>query len=184
MRQRVLDLPQDLRTIRVGLGWDTGKAHRGGKGKVDLDVSAILVDKDGQLVEAVFFGHKESKEHGIKLSGDSLTGEGDGDDEQIVVKLAAVGRRVTQIFFVINIHTKGMNFENVANPCCRVVDDSTSSEWCKYALRDAGRETGLILAKIEREVGNHWGFHPLGLPSQGRWYKHSWPQIQQALPLR
>merc|ERR1712054_523175 len=73
----VLDLPQDLRQITVGLGWDVDE------GECDLDVSAVLMDRDGRDVESVFFGRLESEEHGIQHTGDNLTGEGEGDDEQM-----------------------------------------------------------------------------------------------------
>merc|ERR1719450_1990020 len=66
----VLDLPQDLGNITVGLGWDVDD------GECDLDVSAVLIGKDGRDLEAVFFGRLESEEHGILHSGDNLTGRG------------------------------------------------------------------------------------------------------------
>lgn len=66
----VLDLPQDMSKITVGLGWDVDD------GECDLDVSAVLLDGNGRDIEAVFFGRLESEEHGITHSGDNLTGEG------------------------------------------------------------------------------------------------------------
>eukprot|EP00929_Paragymnodinium_shiwhaense_P033288 TRINITY_DN18304_c0_g1_i1.p1 TRINITY_DN18304_c0_g1~~TRINITY_DN18304_c0_g1_i1.p1 ORF type:complete len:426 (+),score=102.53 TRINITY_DN18304_c0_g1_i1:83-1360(+) len=171
----VLDLPQDLASICVGLGWDTDE------GEVDLDVSAVLLNERGECLEAVFFGQLESDRHGIKHSGDNLTGAGDGDDEQIMCELGRIGHEVKQVVFVINIYTPRINFKQVANPYCRVLDQSSGSELCRYALRDAGRENGLIIAKIAREVGNRWGFHALGLPCTGRTFKDSLRQIQRAV---
>jgi len=169
----VLDLPQDLGHITVGLGWDTDD------GEVDLDVSAVLLDQDGRDLEAVFFGRLESELHGIQHSGDNLTGEGDGDDEQIVVRLGNIGPRVQQVFFVVNIYTQRRTFQQVANPYCRVVDEASGSELCRYSLRDAGSENGLMIAKLQREAGDRWGFHALGLPCRGRTYKDSLPAIRQ-----
>uniref|UniRef100_A0A7S1EXT5 TerD domain-containing protein n=1 Tax=Noctiluca scintillans TaxID=2966 RepID=A0A7S1EXT5_NOCSC len=161
----ILDLPQNMGKITVGLGWDVDD------GEVDLDVSAVLFDKNGTDLEAVFFGRLESEQHGIQHSGDNLTGEGDGDDEQISLDLDRIGPEVHQVMFVVNIYTGGKNFTQVAAPYCRVVDDT--NELCRYALRDAGRENGLIVAKIAREAGDRWGFHALGLPCKGRTYKDS-----------
>merc|ERR1711879_933352 len=110
----IMDLPQTLNSITVGLGWDTAE------GEVDLDVSAVLLDTSGNEVETVFFGRLESQQHGIKHSGDNLTGAGEGDDEQITAELAKIGRDVQQVFFVINIYTKGKTFRKVANPYARV----------------------------------------------------------------
>jgi len=175
----VLDLPMHLGCITVGLGWDVDD------GECDLDVSAVLLDAHGADVEAVFFGRLESEEHGIRHTGDNLTGEGEGDDEQIVVQLDHIGEKVRQVFFVVNIYTSGRNFMEVANPFCRIVDDASGSELCRYALRDAGSESGLIIAKIAREAGGtRWGFHALGLPCRGRTYKDSLPQIRASANLK
>lgn len=169
----VLDLPQSLNGITVGLGWDTDD------GDADLDVSAILLDGSGAVVESVFFGNLESTSHGVKHSGDNLTGAGDGDDEQITVKLELIGPNVAQVFFVINCYDRGTTFRNVANPYCRVVEDASGDELCRFALRDAGNENGLIVSKIAREAGDRWGFHALGIPSRGTMYKDCVPHIQR-----
>mmetsp|Transcript_48023 Transcript_48023/g.134016 ORF Transcript_48023/g.134016 Transcript_48023/m.134016 type:complete len:433 (-) Transcript_48023:331-1629(-) len=174
----VLDLPMDLGCITVGLGWDVDD------GQCDLDVSAVLLDSAGKNLEAVFFGRLESEEHGIYHTGDNLTGEGDGDDEQILVHLDRIGPKVHQIFFVVNIYTPRLSFLQVANPFCRIVDNASGSELCRYSLRDAGGESGLMIARIAREVGGRWGFHALGLPCRGRTYKDSLPQIQAACKVK
>lgn len=174
----VLDLPQDLNGMTVGLGWDTDE------GEVDLDVSAVLLDEQGRDLEAVFFGRLESEKHGIRHTGDNLTGEGEGDDEQIIVNLNSVGPEVHQVFFVINIYSAQKTFTEVANPYCRVVDDASAAELCRYSLRDAGSQNGLMIAKIAREAGGRWGFHALGLPSRGRTFKDSLPDIRRATQVK
>jgi len=174
----VLDLPMDLRGITVGLGWDTDD------GECDLDVSAVLMDADANELEAVFFGRLESEEHGIRHSGDNLTGEGDGDDEQITVNLDSIGSSVQQVVFCLNVYSSDKTLAQVANPYCRVIDNSSGSELCRYLLRDAGSEKGLIIARISREAGGRWGFHALGLPARGTMYKDSLPQIRAACQLK
>merc|ERR1711988_1580003 len=66
----------------------------------------------------------------------------------------------------------------VAQPFCRVIDNSSSAELCRYSLKDAGSESGLIIARIVREAGGRWGFHALGLPCRGRTYKDSTSQLR------
>jgi len=174
----VLDLPSDLAQITVGLGWDVDD------GECDLDVSAVLMDERGQDLEAVFFGRLESMAHGLRHTGDNLTGEGEGDDEQIVVDLGRIGQAVQQIVFVVNVYTPHRNFTQVAQPFCRIVDDASGSELCRYMLRDAGAESGLIIARIAREADGRWGFHALGLPCRGRTYKDSLQQVRAACQLK
>jgi len=174
----VLDLPSDLARITLGLGWDVDD------GECDLDVSAVLMDAQGRDLEAVFFGRLESTAHGVRHTGDNLTGEGEGDDEQIVVDLSRIGQAVQQIVFVVNIYTPNRSFTQVAQPFCRIVDDASGNELCRYMLRDAGAESGLIIARMAREADGRWGFHALGLPCRGRTYKDSLPQVRAACQLK
>lgn len=174
----VLDLPLGLARVTVGLGWDVDD------GECDLDVSAVLMDDRGNDLEAVFFGRVESEKHGVSHSGDNLTGEGEGDDEQIVVGLDRVGAEVQQIVFCVNVYTQNRTFAQVARPFCRIVDDASGAELCRYMLRDAGRERGLIIARMAREAGGRWGFHALGLPCRGRTYKDSLPEIRAACGIK
>jgi len=167
-----LDLPTDLDTIVVGLGWDVDE------GLVDLDVSAVLLDEKGRDLEAVFFGRLESKEHGITHTGDNLTGEGEGDDEQVIVNLQKVGAKVDQIVFVVNIYTPNMTFLQVANPFCRVINSETGAELCRYSLREAGQQNGLIISRVGREAGVRWSFQALGVTCRGRTFKDSLPEVR------
>jgi len=173
----ILDLPVDLGCITVGLGWDTDE------GEVDLDVSAVLLNREGKDVEAVFFGRLESDHHGIQHTGDNLTGEGEGDDEQIKVNLNQVGIEVEQVVFCVNIYTSGMTFVKVARPYCRAVD-STGMELCRFSLRETVAQNGLIIAKLAREAGGRWGFHALGVPCRGTMYKDSLPEIREVCKLK
>jgi len=174
----VLDMPLGMGSVTVGLGWDVDQ------GEVDLDVSAVLLDARGEDVEAVFFGHLESIKNGIVHSGDNLTGDGDGDDEQIQVDLNQIQPHVQQVFFVVNIYSANRSFRQVAQPYCRVVDNTLGHELCRYSLSDAGNDNGLIIAKMAREAGGRWGFHALGIPCRGRVYKDSLKQIQHAATVK
>lgn len=169
----VVDLPrtQDLGVIYAGLGWDTAR------GKVDLDVSAVLLNAASVLVDVVFFGNLKS--NGLEHSGDNLTGEGSGDDEVITIDLAHVSPQVYQIALVINIYTQGRTFAEVAQPYCRITTAS-GEELCRYSMSDAGRENGLIIARLFREPGNiRFGFQAIGMPCRGKTWKDSMGMIMQ-----
>lgn len=76
------------------------------KTKVDLDSSVILLDGHGNLVETVYFGHKDAP--GVHHYGDDLTGDADGDDgidnETVEVTLSKLSPAVHHVFFVLNIY--------------------------------------------------------------------------------
>jgi len=162
----VVDLPetQGLGIITAGLGWDVV-----GRG-IDLDVSAVLFDRSARIVETVFFGNLKGS--GLEHSGDNLTGAGGGDDEQIKCNLQMVPSNVQQIFFTVHVYTKGTTFQKVQNAYCRIFDDS--SEMARYELREAGQESGLLIARFFREPGDQrWGFQALGSFSRGSMWKDS-----------
>ena len=135
------------------MGWDTDN------GDVDLDVSVVLYDAHGKERDAIFFGNLDG--HGLLHSGDNLTGEGDGDDETITVDLLAVPGWVQQLVFCVNIYSKGVSFSQVANPYCRILD-SGDTELARYELKEAGKENGLLIARLFREEGgDRWGFQAI-----------------------
>eukprot|EP00927_Polykrikos_kofoidii_P024289 TRINITY_DN2210_c0_g1_i1.p1 TRINITY_DN2210_c0_g1~~TRINITY_DN2210_c0_g1_i1.p1 ORF type:complete len:432 (+),score=83.81 TRINITY_DN2210_c0_g1_i1:35-1297(+) len=171
----VFDLPTSSRagtgTITAGLGWDcTGSG-------IDLDVSAVLFDDAGQHLDTVFFGNLSS--NGIEHSGDNLTGEGGGDDETIRVDLPNLPANAAQLFFTVNIYTRGKSFSEVANPYCRILDES-SNEMARYMLREGGSQTGLVIARLFRtHNADRWGFQAVGSFCRGQTWKDSMPELQQ-----
>merc|ERR1712050_12164 len=110
-------------------------------------------------VDTVYFGKLRGS--GLTHSGDNLTGAGEGDDEQIQCQLDAVPATVQQIFIVVHIYTKGVTFEKVRNAYCRIFD-SSGNELARYLLREAGRESGLLMARLFREEERRWGFQAIG----------------------
>lgn len=58
--------------------------------QVDLDVSCLTFDNAGQFVESVYFANLTNENHSIVHTGDNRTGQGDNDDEEIVIKLDQV----------------------------------------------------------------------------------------------
>ena len=75
-----------LKEICVGLGWDVNKYDGGSS--FDLDTAAFLLggnDKVRQQGDFVFYGNLSHESGAVVHQGDNLTGEGEGDDEQIVI---------------------------------------------------------------------------------------------------
>ena len=123
-KDTILFIPEDMKEIRVGLGWDT---------KCDIDASIILLDKQGRMVDYVFYGKKESKNRSIWHSGDNLDGSGDGDDETIFIRLDKITKNVCSIWPVITIYTSDNQFDDVSGAYCRLMDPK-GNEFCRYNL--------------------------------------------------
>ncbi|GAA4663016.1 TerD family protein [Arthrobacter cryoconiti] len=163
-----------LTRVRMGLGWDSAAPVKRGffgnkkAAEIDLDASAIFFDQQGKALDTVFFNQLQSKDASTRHTGDNLTGEGEGDDETILVDLSAVSPAVQQIVFVISSYTQ-QTFDQVENAFCRLIDDSSagSPEVARFQLTDAGTHTAMIMAKVSRE-GSGWSFKAIGDRANGR----------------
>ena len=83
--------------INVGLGWDFD-----GTETYDLDASVTGFNECNELVEAIYYGHKNGLQGSVHHFGDNLTGAGEGDDEVISVKLNKVPSRVISLAVTVN----------------------------------------------------------------------------------
>ena len=154
-----------LTAVTIGLGWDvrttTGTDF-------DLDASALLLNEGGQVPSDqhfVFFNNLRSPDGSVEHTGDNLTGEGDGDDEQIKVNLAAVPADVARITFPVSIHdaeARAQSFGQVRNAFIRVVNQADNSELARYDLtEDASTETAMVFGELYRN-GAEWKFRAIG----------------------
>ncbi len=154
-----------LTAVVVGLGWDvrttTGSDY-------DLDASAIMVDAGGRVLSDghfVFFNNLSSPDGSVQHLGDNLTGEGDGDDEQVEVDLAAVPVEVHRIVFAVSIYdadARRQSFGQVRNAFIRIVDRSNGTELARYDLsEDASTETAMVYGELYRN-GAEWKFRAVG----------------------
>jgi tellurium resistance protein TerZ len=161
-----------LTKVILGLGWDAasrkGLFGKVSSGEIDLDASAILLDRNKRVVDTVSFSQLRSKDGSIVHTGDNLTGAGDGDDEQIEVDLTKVNAEIENIVLVVTSY-QGQTFDKVENVFARVVDNSghDRTEVVRYDLRDLGSKTGSVVAKLTRS-GSGWTMTALGTPAQGR----------------
>lgn len=165
------EVADGLSQITLGVGWDVAKSGFfgglfGGGGDIDLDASCLTFDAQKNVLEAVWFGELANGAGTIRHSGDNLTGEGDGDDESIVVDLARLDARVEYIVLTVNSF-RGQTFDKVSNAFGRVVDNRTGRELARFDISDAGPHTGLVLASLSRN-GGQWDFKAVGARTGGR----------------
>lgn len=163
-----------LSLLTFGLGWDPLQAKKkgflgglfgGGAGSIDLDASCILLNKNGNVLDTIWFGQLKSRCGAVVHSGDNLTGEGDGDDEVIRVNLDKLSANVEYLAFTVNSF-RGQTFNDVENAHCRVLDQN-NQELARYELTEQGSHTGIIIASLSRHNGS-WDFTAHGQAAQGR----------------
>lgn len=166
-----------LRQIMVGLGWDEAVQDCNGSGQVqsiDCDAAAILCGANGRLVGngvvrecCIYYGNLTHESGAIEHQGDNLTGEGEGDNEQILVNLSKIPQQICKIVFVVNIYDariKGQHFGMVRNAFIRLVNMDDNREICRYNLSDNyDNMTGLVVGEIDRK-NEGWKFNAIGQP--------------------
>lgn len=160
-----------LKHVLVGLGWDVNR-YDGGFA-FDLDASAFLLGANGQTPNTdafVFYGNLKHPSGAVEHMGDNLTGEGDGDDEQIMVDLTKIPDSIEKIAFTVTIYEaeeRRQNFGQVDNSFIRIVDNDTGKELIRYDLgEDFSIETAIVVGEIYRHGGG-WKFNAVGSGFQG-----------------
>lgn len=155
----------------IGLGWDTNSSATGAQ--FDLDASIFIMGDNKKLLADdffVFYNNLKSPDEAIEHTGDNLTGDGDGDDEQIIVDLSKVDPRATEICIVVTIHDadgRKQNFGQVRNSFVRIVDASNNTEMLKYELEeDFSIETAVEFGRIYKRNGE-WKFEAVGAGMRG-----------------
>lgn len=149
----------------VGLGWDArvtdGQAF-------DLDASVFLVGENGKVLSDshfVFYNNTTSPDGAVQHQGDNRTGEGDGDDESLKIKLDMLPADVDKIVFVVTIHdaqARRQSFGQVSGAFIRLVNDDNQTEVARYDLtEDASTETAMLFGELYRH-GTEWKFRAVG----------------------
>ncbi len=170
-----------LSRVRMGLGWDVAKVGglrgflSGGGGSIDLDASCVMFDEAGRAVDTIYYGQLYSNDGSIIHTGDNLTGEGQGDDEQIIVDLDRVPPNVRALVFVVNSFT-GQTFDKVENAFCRILDEGTGNEVARFNLSGRGSHTAQVMAKVYRQ-GGEWKMHAIGENATGRTFRDLMPTM-------
>lgn len=194
---QVIRLPKeerDLSLVTIGLGWNSAERKQGspdasvddwddGHYDLDMDVVAFLCSDEGKVAkpghdahghmtlvggDVIFFSNPEHESGAVWLTGDNLTGAGEGDDEQIIVDLDRLPRRVGKVVLVVQIY-KGIEnnqtFGNAGSAFIRATD-RRSKEMVHFNLSgndDIEHCRSMLFAEIVRD-GDDWNFNVLGTP--------------------
>jgi len=173
--QRV-SLDKNMQMALVGLGWDTNKYDGGAD--FDLDASAFLIGANGKVRndnDFIFYGNLQSTDGSVTHTGDNLTGEGDGDDEVLIIDFSKVPADIEKIAITVTIYdaqARGQNFGQVSNAYVRVArmanaNDMVGTEVLKFDLvEEFSIETALVVCEIYKNNGE-WKFNAVGAGYQG-----------------
>ncbi|MCX4371341.1 MAG: TerD family protein [Dysosmobacter sp.] len=160
-----------LTKVVVGLGWDVNSFDTGGD--FDLDAAAFLLGDGGKVAgsgDFVFYGNLRHGSGAVEHQGDNLTGEGEGDDEQIKIDLSKLPGTVSHIAFTATIYEaeeRRQNFGMINNAFIRIFNESSGEEILRYDLgEDFSIETSVVFGELYKHNGE-WKFNAIGSGYQG-----------------
>ena len=160
-----------LKQIRLGLGWDTNMFDGGDD--FDLDVSLFMVGKSGKVEQDedfIFYNNLKHPSEAVEHLGDNRTGDGDGDDEEILVDFSKMPDRIEKIAVTVTIYEakeRRQNFGQVNNSYVRVVNSDNEEELLRYDLgEEFSIETAIVVCEIYRHNGE-WKFSAVGSGFEG-----------------
>lgn len=173
--QRV-SLDNSMKLALVGLGWDTNKYD--GSADFDLDAAAFLLTSSGKVAsdnDFIFYNNLNGRNGAVVHTGDNLTGDGDGDDEVIMIDFTKIPDDIATIAITVTIHdaeTRHQNFGQVSNAYVRVAKmadefDMNGESVLKFDLEEEfSIETALVVCEIYRNAGE-WKFKAIAGGVQG-----------------
>ncbi|MFW9081752.1 TerD family protein [Pseudomonas sp. P2757] len=154
-----------LSEVIVGLGWDPRVTDGT---EFDLDASIFIVGEDGKVLDDnsfIFYNNKKSADGSVEHMGDNKSGAGEGDDEQVTVKLTGLAPAVKKLVFAVTIHdsdARKQSFGQVQNAYIRVLNKADGKELARFDLsEDASTETAMIFGELYRN-GEEFKFKAIG----------------------
>jgi uncharacterized protein YjbI with pentapeptide repeats/stress response protein SCP2 len=154
----------DFSKIAIALGWQVSQTAQNS----DIDASVFMLAADGRIPDEkyfVFYNNLTSPDGAVRHSGDSATGQIDGDDETVYVDLSKINSAIQEIVFVVTIHEgqeKNQSFSQVTNAFIRLYNRETLSELVRYNLNQIfSQETALEFGRLYKKNGE-WRFQAVG----------------------
>ncbi len=173
--QRV-SLDKTMKFALVGLGWDTNR-YDGGH-DFDLDASVFMLGENGKLLrdeDFVFYNNLNGRDGAVVHTGDNLTGDGDGDDEVIIINFDKIPSEIKKLAVCVTIHdaeARRQNFGQVSNAYIRIAKladefDTVGEPVLKFDLEEEfSIETALVVAEVYQRNGE-WKFNAVAAGYQG-----------------
>lgn len=146
--------------------------HSGNNETIDCDAWLALL-QGGKLIDnedIVYYGRKEFYSDGKRVvhhHGDNLTGEGEGDDEQITISLKDLPSKYDSIVIGVTIYRgadKRQSFGSIKNTFIRVVDERDGFEICRFDQSQVAENKDaitFIAGKLYKDKGE-WQFTAIG----------------------
>lgn len=197
------DSGEAIRKVCVGINWGAIQTSKPGlfgigtkKGieKVDIDLSCVMLNNSGELVDWIYspkyndallknnlpMGKFISEDGSMQHSGDDLKGDVDEDDgldnEIIMIDLDRVSNTISKIFFFTNIYSeesRDINFSQIPFAKIRMYEGTAVKIKNVFSDYDIVTDStysdkgAIILAKLYRK-DKEWRFNAIGDPTDDK----------------
>ncbi|KRX01065.1 hypothetical protein PPERSA_00813 [Pseudocohnilembus persalinus] len=139
----------------VGLGWNS---------KIDIDSSVLMLDRNYNEYDTVFFGNLKSKDGSVIHRGDSREGNEDSqEDEMINISIQQINQAVHSIFIFISVYTEGKTFEDVSDIYCNFQLNEYPKHFAHYEIEQSyksSKGTACVLMELFRISNSLWAIRP------------------------
>ena len=168
-------LGENIREILVGFGWTAYARQKGILGRIrgrqqvaaDCDGAAFLCGADGYVISedlqkcCIYYNNTSLYDRAILHMGDNLSGEGDGDDEIIRIRLSQMPAEVTKIILVLNMfkdEPDRNSFRDLEDVFIRLTDAKNGEEICKVNLPEDQIDSNAVAGGVLERTRRGWTF--------------------------
>lgn len=144
----------------LGLAWD----NYPGQAPLDLDLQAVIVDENGQIVDAVYFNNSFALKGAVQMAGDHTTGESEGLDESIWVRINKLPQAVKMVIFVVAAYSGGC-LADAENGFLRICEGDTHHVIKQIPIEHSCAQAGMV-AMLIRDAEGIWIMEELKEPAE------------------
>lgn len=144
----------------LGLAWDKAP----GQMPLDLDLQAVIVDANGQIVDAVYFNNSYALKGAVQMANDQTTGESEGLDESIWVKINQLPESIKMVIFVVAAYSGGC-LADAENGVLRICEGDLYHVVKEFPIEHSCAQADMV-AMLLRDAQGIWTLQELTEPAE------------------
>jgi len=155
---------------------------------IDLDLTSVVTDKSGQILDVAYYNNLKTLDEGIILNRDDRVGqaEKDGVNEKQTIELSKLVAVSRFILVLITCYSDGYTLKDPKSVTLELVDESNGSVTWSSKLADIvkssnERKPNCFLAAILVKSGERWIVKPVEKVSTGMHWLDVVPLLHKAL---
>eukprot|EP00931_Biecheleriopsis_adriatica_P120542 TRINITY_DN95673_c0_g1_i1.p1 TRINITY_DN95673_c0_g1~~TRINITY_DN95673_c0_g1_i1.p1 ORF type:complete len:632 (+),score=147.91 TRINITY_DN95673_c0_g1_i1:26-1897(+) len=153
-------LPLTHRRYGIAITWDPLSP----KDPVDLDLQAVIVDKRGHIVDAVYYNNLMAMKGAVQHSGDETTGDAEEFDEMIWTTFPKLPEEVRMLLFIVA--ASGDNsLRDATNAEIHILQDSYGQTVNRWKVERSSADVDVV-AMMEKNSSGKWRLYQVDEPAE------------------